>query len=88
MIKTTVYTADFADTFNPIVSDEEMYLAKKENREPIPFKYGFKITLVGKECLTPEEMKKMSLFLKENIYFDVTFDKWEENDNGQENDHL
>ena len=79
MIKTTVYTADFADTFHPIVSDEEMYLARKENRQPIPFTYGFKITLVGANTLTPKEMEKMKLFLKENVYFDVMFDKCEVN---------
>ena len=74
-MKLRMYVADFFNLFHPIVSDEEMYLARKENREPIPFTYGFKITLVGANMLTPDEMEKMKLFLKENIYFDVIFEK-------------
>ena len=88
-MKLRMYVADFFNLFHPIVDDKEMYLARKENREPIPFTYGFKITLVGADTLTPEEMEKMKLFLEENMYIDVTFDKCEENiDDGQENDHL
>ena len=77
-MKLRMYDAECINPFRPIVSDEEKYLARKEDREPIPFTYGFKITLAGAYTLTPEEMEKMKLFLKENVYFDVIFEKEEE----------
>ena len=79
-MKLRMYVADFFNLFHPIVDDKEMYLARKENREPIPFAYGFKITLAGVNTLTPEEMEKMKLFLAENVYFDVIFEKDKKND--------
>ena len=82
-MKLRMYDADCINPFHPIVSDEEMYLARKENRQPIPFTYGFKITLVGVNGLTPEETEKMRLFLEENVYFDVIFEK-----DRKINDHL
>lgn len=82
-MKLRMYDADSINPFHPIVSDEEMYLARKENRQPIPFTYGFKITLVGANTLTPEEMEKMKQFLEENVYFDVIFEK-----DGKTNDRL
>ena len=74
-MKLRMYVADSINLFHPIVGDEEMYLARKENRQPIPFTYCFKITLVGVNTLTLEEMEKMKLFLEENVYVDVIFEK-------------